>query len=336
MVDTSLRYFNQVLSVISEFNVSEEECLRAAGLNEPPKSDRVSAEILMHILNFAKTRLDDGQIGIRCALRYPILQYTRPSEFLKLCSNLQQAAELYKNYSPLFHTVGTPSKVISEGGIDRMIWVPNISQDQIEGYRQFIELIMTNLVTSINWLAWKTPNAVQRMNFKHDALLPLKCYEALFDCAVNFGQDEYSLILQDGVKDTPFAMSNPAELSKVRLKFDKALNDLFKKESLANRVELQIRRLVERGGTNKDSIAKALGYNERTLARHLKNEGTCFKDIKNRVLKELAVAKIQQGLPLVEVALSLGYNDQPAFTRAYKKWFGCSPAKHKPFRSPTE
>ena len=115
MLGISLRYFSQVLSVISEFNVSEDACLSAAGLSELPKSDRVDAETLVRILNFAETSLDNPLIGIHCALKYPILQYTRPAEFLKLCANLKQAANLYNNYCPLFHTVGTPSGIISEG-----------------------------------------------------------------------------------------------------------------------------------------------------------------------------------------------------------------------------
>jgi len=329
MVETSLRYFHQVLSVVSEFNISEVECLSAVGLSEHPKSNRVNAEILADILNFAATSLNDPLIGIKCALKYPILQYTRPAEFLKLCKNLEHAADVYTHYSPLFHTVGKPSGVISENGIDRMVWIPGLAPDRTEDYRQFIELIITNLATSINWLAWKTPNAVQCLNIKHEAIQPLRDYAELFNCDVKFEQEEYSLILKDGVKDAPFALSDQAELSKVRMKFDLALNELLEEQSLVDRIELQIRRTIEHGHPNKASIAKSLGIAERTLARALKAKGTCFKDIKNRVLKDMARTKIHQGVPLVEIAHALGYNDQPAFTRAYKKWFGYTPGKHK-------
>lgn len=328
MADTSLKYFAQILSVISEFNISEEDCLTAAGLSEHPKSDRVQSDILTHILNFASNSLNDPLIGIKCGLKYPILQYTRPAEFLKLCENIKHAANIYHKYCPLFHTVGRPSEVVSEGGRDRMIWISNLGIEQTENYRQFIELIITNFVTSINWLAWKTPNAVQCVNFKHEAIQPIKHYEGLFDCDIKFGQNEYSLILKEGVKDTPFATSDSSELAKLCLKYDLALNELFEEESLLDRIELQIRRSINYDVPNKAAIAKSLGLSERSMARDLKNKGTCFKDIKSRVLRELAVAKINQGLPLIEVAHFLGYNDQAAFTRAYKKWFGSPPKRH--------
>jgi len=328
MADTSLKYFMQVLSVISEFDISDEDCLRAAGLSELPKSDRVNSQVLTDIFNFAATNLNDPQIGLKCALKYPLLQYTRPAEFLKLCKNLEQAADLYNHYSPLFHTVGTPSGITSENGVDRMVWIPSFAPNLTEDNRQFIEFIMTNLVTSINWLAWKTSNAVQQLNIKHEAVLPLTEYETLLECDVKFGQSEYSLILKDDVKDAPFAMSNQAELARVRVKFNMALNKLLKDQSIVDRIEFQIRNSIETGVPNKASVARALGLSERTMARNLKEKGTCFKDIKNRVLKDLAVAKINQGLPLVEVAHALGYNDQSAFTRAYKRWFGSSPRNH--------
>ena len=333
MLDTSLKYFTQIFSVITQFNISKEDSLKAAGLNELPTSDRVDANILAQILNFAALSLSDPQIGIKCGLKYPVLQYTRPAEFLKLCANIRHAADMYNCYCPLFHTVGAPTGVITEDGIDRMIWVPNFASERTEDYRQFVELIMTNYLTSINWLSWKTPQAVKHMNFKHEALLPIKHYEDLFDCTVQFGREEYSLILQDGATDAPFSTADQAELTKVCVKFDMALNELFEEESLVDRIELQIRRSIEHAGHDKASIAKALGLSERSMARALKDKDTSFKAIKNRVLQNIAVAKINEGHPLVEIAYSLGYNDQSAFTRAYKKWFGYPPRKHKNSKS---
>ena len=332
MLDTSLRYFTQILNGVSEFNVSQEDCLRSAGLKEMPQTNRVKADVLAGILNFSARHLQEPLLGVKCGLRYPVLQYTRPADFLKLCENLDHAAKLYTKYCALFHMVGAPTEIISEGGRDRMIWVSNIDQDQADTYRQFIELIMTNLMTSINWLAWKTPNAVKTINLKHDAIPSRSDYESLFECDVRFGQDEYSLIIRDGVKDAPFAMSNPIELSKVCMRFDLALNEWKKDKSFVDRVELEIRRSVDKNIYTKASVAKALGVPERSMTTTLKNSGETFKDIKTRVLKELAISMIDQGLSLAEVAHTLGYNDQPAFTRAYKRWFGYSPKKHKSMR----
>ena len=88
---------------------------------------------------------------------------------------------------------------------------------------------------------------------------------------------------------------------------------------------------VEYNSHNKASVAEALGLSPQSLGRALAAKDMRFKDIKSRVFKDLAVAKINEGLPLAEIAHSLGYNDQSALTCAYKKWFGYTPGKGKSY-----
>jgi len=329
MAHTSLKYFRQVLSVVTQFDVTESDCLNAAGLDAIPSTDRVNADHISEILKFAAKHLDDPLIGIRCGLKYPILQYTRPSEFLKLCQDVTEAAELFRAYSPLFHTVGTSSAIVSENLTDRIIWTPNFTPDCIGEKCLHVDFIMTNYLTSINWLIWQISNPVQRLHFKHDPMVPIQHYKDLLKCDVKFGQAEYAIILQDNVKNSPFATSDPIELAKVKLTLDMAMNELLAAESLLDRIELQIRRAIEDEALQKAAIAKTLGMSERNMSRALADKGTSYKELKNNVLKDLAYIKINKGLPLAKIAHSLGYNDQSAFTRAYKKWYGHPPGKVK-------
>jgi len=39
---------------------------------------------------------------------------------------------------------------------------------------------------------------------------------------------------------------------------------------------------------------------------------------------------MRDGRSLTEIAQSLGYNDQSAFTRAFKNWYGIAPSDYKP------
>jgi len=329
MVETSVNYFKQVLSVVSEFDISEDASLKAADMSSLPIEGRVKAEKVAKVLDHASKTLNEPMMGIKCALKYPILQYTRPADVLKLCDNISHAAVTHHRYCPIFHTIGRSSGVVSKNGTDRMIWIPNFDQRFSTEFRQLIEFILTNYLTSINWLSWKTPRAVQQLNFKHDPAEPLQKYRDILKCDVKFGQDEYSLVLQPGVKDAPFATSDPAELFKISLKFDAALNALRAEESLIDRVEFQLRSRLKDSIPNRAVVAKALGMSERTMGRELVKNGTSFKEIKTNIIKGLATAKIDQGVPLAEIAHSLGYNDQSAFTRAYKKWFGEPPGKRK-------
>ena len=52
MADTSLKYFNQVLSVITQFDIPETDSLEAAGLKKAPETERVNADYISKILRF--------------------------------------------------------------------------------------------------------------------------------------------------------------------------------------------------------------------------------------------------------------------------------------------
>ena len=324
----SLKYFTQILNVIEQFGVPKTASLSAIGLTQIPDMNRLDSDLAAGILTHAAKELDDPLIGIKCAFRYPILQYSRPAELLKICADLAQATEIYKIYSPLFHAIGRSSAVLSENGIDRIKWEPNFSADSVDNYRQIVEFIVTNFVTTVNWLVWQIPDSIDRVNLKHDATLPLHAYQELFKCEVKFGQAEYSMILKPGVKHAPFSFFDPVQLANYRRSLDAALNTLEEDENLIDRLEREMRRMLGYEKITKPKLAATLGFSTRTLARELANRGTNFKDVKLRVLQETAISKIKENIPLVTIAHALGYNDQPAFTRAFKSWFGVPPSEY--------
>jgi len=127
-------------------------------------------------------------------------------------------------------------------------------------------------------------------------------------------------------------MSDPIRLAKIKLALDRELNELLEKDSFVDRVELTIRHCFESDIPTKLCVAKALDISESTLTRLLARSGTSYLKVKTNVIKDMSRLKIYEGLPLSEIAFSMGYNDQSAFTRAYKNWYGHAPGKDKPSR----
>lgn len=77
-------------------------------------------------------------------------------------------------------------------------------------------------------------------------------------------------------------------------------------------------------------VARHIGLSVRTLIRHLKAEGTSYQAILDDELGRQAKACLEAPRYTVEaVALTLGYRDVSAFRRAFKRWFGMSPAEYK-------
>lgn len=79
-----------------------------------------------------------------------------------------------------------------------------------------------------------------------------------------------------------------------------------------------------------DTLAKTVGFKKRTLQRHLDEQGTSFRKLKEGLLKEkvLELLVVRQ-LPTEQIVEVLGYADVSTLHRAFKTWFGVTPGQFK-------
>lgn len=76
-----------------------------------------------------------------------------------------------------------------------------------------------------------------------------------------------------------------------------------------------------------NDVAYALAMSERAMQRHLRDEGTSFRDLVDELRHELALRHlVVPGTSATDVAFLLGFSEPAAFTRAFHRWTGQSPA----------
>ena len=81
---------------------------------------------------------------------------------------------------------------------------------------------------------------------------------------------------------------------------------------------------------NADSVANALNMSVRTLHRRLTEDGTSFQDLKDRFRENLARHYLsRQELSVDSVSAIMGFQDNSAFYRSFKKWTGLSPGQYR-------
>jgi AraC-like DNA-binding protein len=91
-----------------------------------------------------------------------------------------------------------------------------------------------------------------------------------------------------------------------------------------------VRDLLDDGATvgalQEARIARSLGMSSRTLRRRLAAEGTSIRTLTDQVRREIARALIEDpDVSLASLAARLGFSDQSALTRAFRRWTGRSP-----------
>lgn len=334
MTTVSSTYFRRIIEILGEFGVSSEEALAAIGMTEDmnwsPKQ-RFSGSKAADVLTFAAQATGDPMIGLRCGRKFRIPKLTKYGNIMALCNDIEHAAETNARYAPLAHSVGMPSGIVEDDltGHPKITWTPYSKPEQAKDFRQLHDYIMTNYVTSLDWLAWHAGKGVDVLRLMNGPLAPISAYEDILRCKVEFEAPEYSIVLSDGIAKEPLPMADPEKFAIMKAHQERLLASLTQRDDLIFKIEHAIRELIRIERPSQSVIAKNLGYSERTLRRLLSDQNTTFKMVTEMVKKDLADILIDEGTPLVEVGNILWYNDQPAFTRAYKRWNGFTPSSRK-------
>lgn len=86
--------------------------------------------------------------------------------------------------------------------------------------------------------------------------------------------------------------------------------------------------MLPRGDGSADAMARSLGVSERTLHRRLKDRGATWRATVDAFRDEESKRLLREGrLSLAAIALGVGFSEQSAWTRAFRRWTGRSPAQ---------
>lgn len=97
--------------------------------------------------------------------------------------------------------------------------------------------------------------------------------------------------------------------------------------SFSVQVRSMITDQLNRGRVRAAAVAEQLNMSRQTLYKKLKQENLTFATLLEDVRREQALAYLQdRNRPLTEVAELLGFSELSAFSRAFKRWMGQSPA----------
>jgi AraC-like DNA-binding protein len=88
------------------------------------------------------------------------------------------------------------------------------------------------------------------------------------------------------------------------------------------------------GDPSLEGVARELGMSERSLQRHLRELGSSFNALADEVREATARLYLEQpDMALTEIGFLLGFSEQSAFTRAYKRWTGHTPRQARTHRA---
>lgn len=173
------------------------------------------------------------------------------------------------------------------------------------------------------------PLDLEAVHFQHPAPGDISKFKEIFQCPLRFNQARSTLIFKKSYLDYRLPKRSPY-LYKVLIKHIEGLSrKVLPSPSFKDSVKSTLEKQLSKDKVDAENIAKKLHMSRHTLYRKLKSEGISFHDLLDEVREEKAYAYLDRGKhSLSDIAFLLGFSELSAFSRAFKRWTGVSPAKY--------
>ncbi|MGE4480387.1 AraC-like transcriptional regulator QhpR [Acidocella sp.] len=167
------------------------------------------------------------------------------------------------------------------------------------------------------------------MQFEHLRAVEAEAVAGAFNCPVYYAAPRNAFIFHRAVLSMPMPGADPARLPALEEALRRQASSAVPEDFLGQVLSL-IRTGFTSGEANIDIVASRLGYSRAGLYRRLALEGADFSELTQRIRRELAESYASlPGIAFTDVALLLGYSELSAFSRAFTRWTGLSPARYR-------
>jgi AraC-like DNA-binding protein len=162
-----------------------------------------------------------------------------------------------------------------------------------------------------------------------------EAYRRHFGCVVHFAADEDSITLSRTDADRPLPTSNRQLAATLDRILAEQLAHLDKRDVVA-RCQARLLDQLSSGEVSEDAMAEQLHMSRRTLQRKLAEADLTYQKLVDDTRRDLAMRHLEDPRhSITDVTFLLGFSQQSAFTRAFRRWTGMAPsayrAKHSVF-----
>jgi len=233
------------------------------------------------------------------------------------CDTLGDALEVLAEYAPIIGDNARFEVVPDSSGV-LLRYLPEYTVCA----EQRVEAALGCVVCLARWMT-NGRFKPREVCFAHAARGKVSDYEALLGCPVRFGQAFHGVAIHSSELDQGLIQAGQAMHAHLRTLADEMLASL-PQGGLSSQVQQLIRM---NPGWGKDRVAEALGMSGRHLNRKLAAEAISFKSLREALLYEMAMQSLRTGQSVVAVGNKLGFSDESAFSRAFRRWSGHTPAQ---------
>jgi AraC-like DNA-binding protein len=317
-----------MINFAASFAIDVDTCLLGTGISAAQLQDGEAlitrTQEMKLVENLILALPNEPALGFKLGLQYNVSTFGVWGFALRTSQTLRQGAAIALRYLPL-STAYCGMQSLDENGYFRILFDPSSIPSPLRSF-----LLERDMATGINLL-------------NELSLAGVKLSKIEFQGPPPEYADEIETLI--GIKPTYHNTHNALGVTReeadrllptydaqlVRLMDDQCRQQLERRQQsgISGQVRQQI--LGPLGlVASIEEVAKALAMSPRSLRRKLESENTNYKSLLDQERQQIAQQLLQgSNMKLDELAFHLGYTDSASFSRAFRRWKGCSPGEFR-------
>ncbi|MGD8587528.1 MAG: AraC family transcriptional regulator [Chromatiales bacterium] len=160
-------------------------------------------------------------------------------------------------------------------------------------------------------------------------------YEQFFRAPIRFNAEKNAVVFSTRWLNQPLPSADPLLFRHLVKEANE--QQLYQTTNTTEKVRRLLRKSLAQKNFTATDIARHLFMHERTLHRHLQEEGTSYRQELENIRLEIAKKMLAKSdMPLAIITKALGYSDTSAFVRSFKRWTGHTPSQWRSLDGPSE
>ena len=303
------------------------QALTLLNLSEKDFEDRkarIHAAPVEEMYRVAAKALSEPQLGIRVGYSFRVHEHGKTGAIYSYCENMAQVLDFNRRYQCLAVDIGLPEYRIENG---QHFFLFN-RYEEAKDMHHVMGAIFGAWATALRWLSWASGQELKEAHLMPKAPPDISFYQEVVHCPIVFGQPRNHVEFFPEAMTTPLITSDPEKLAQTVAILDKLLGQSNETENFRAVIIASIRAAMAEGSVSLAVVAKRIDINERALRKKLADLDLSFRDLVEGERKALFQTLRGKGETFAAIAQALAYNDQAAFNRAFKRWYGVPPSQY--------
>lgn len=286
----------------------------------------VPAERYYDMLETIAEQIDATDLPVRTGASMRLDEYGALGLAFKAATTLGASYARVERYARLWTSVAEYELRPAAGGT---LFILHRAGERRLGTRLSNEATLASAV-SIARQVCPVPLVPVEVLVRHPAPRSIAAHEEWFGCPVRFGAELDAILYDDEVLARPNILGDEGISHYLTAHLDAELSEITRAPALVIQAQAAIAQALSEGTPKMAEIARRLGLSARSFHRRLSEHGMSFQGLTEATRRDLAEGLLRdESHSLAEIAFLTGFSEQSAFTRAFKRWVGTTPATYR-------